>query len=113
MKNSEMKTIIRHIDHLTRKLNARGRRRYADAPDQQQKLKLKNAKYGAEVWARNAADAAIRIHTNSTYKPLVENEEFDKLKQIVQKDIEYCEKFVDATKELIKYCDEFIKAQRG
>ena len=113
MRKNEVKTIVRHIDRLTRNLNARGRRRYADAPDQQQKLKLKNAKYGAEVWARNAADAAIRIHTKSTYKPLVENEEFDKLKSIVQKDIENCEKFVDATKELIKYCDEGIKAQRG
>ena len=29
MKNSEMKTIIRHIDRLTRNLNARGRRRDA------------------------------------------------------------------------------------
>lgn len=44
MKNSEMKTIIRHIDRLTRNLNARGRRRYADGPDQQQKLKRR------QVW---------------------------------------------------------------
>lgn len=29
MKNSEMKTIIRHIDRLTRKLNVKGRRRDA------------------------------------------------------------------------------------
>ena len=39
MKNSEMKTIIRHIDRLTRNLNAKGRRRDAGSE------KVKNAIY--------------------------------------------------------------------
>ena len=39
MKNSEMKTIIRHIDRLTRNLNVKGRRRDAGSE------KVKNAIY--------------------------------------------------------------------
>lgn len=113
MKNSEMKTIIRHIDRLTRKLNARGRRRYADGPDQQQKLK--DAKYGAELWAKKSLNAVVGLttHCKFLYPPLIEKEEFDRLKKSVQKDIENGEKFVDAAKTLIKYCDIAIKAQRG
>lgn len=36
MKNSEMKTIIRHIDRLTHKLNVKGRRRDAGPKAEQQ-----------------------------------------------------------------------------
>lgn len=113
MKNSEMKTIIRHIDRLTRNLNARGRRRYADGPDQQQKLK--DAKYGAEVWAKKSLDTVVGLttHCKFLYPQLIEKEEFDKLKKSVQKDLERGEKFVDAMKRLTTFCDIAIKAQRG
>lgn len=113
MKNSEMKTIIRHIDSLTRNLNARWRRRYADAPDQQKKLE--DAKYGAEVWAKKSLDAVVGLttHCKFLYPQLIEKEEFDKLKKSVQKDLERGEKFVDAMKRLITFCDIAIKAQRG
>lgn len=113
MKNSEMKTIIRHIDRLTRNLNARGRRRHADGPDQQQKLK--DAKYGAEVWAKKSLNAVVGLttHCKFLYPQLIEKEEFDKLKNSVQKDLENGEKFVDAMKRLITFCDIAIKAQRG
>lgn len=47
MKNSEMKTIIRHIDRLTRNLNARGRRR--DAANDSSREQINNVKASIKV----------------------------------------------------------------
>ena len=68
MKNSEMKTIIRHIDRLTRNLNARGRRRYADAPDEQQRRNIESAAQAVKNWSRKVLDAVFDIQNDCKLK---------------------------------------------
>ena len=111
MRKNEVKTIVRHIDRLARNLNARGRRRYADGPDQQQKLE--NAKYGVEVWTRKPLNPSVPMHAKYVYPQYVENEEFDKLKKLVQKDLKSGEEFIKSANRLITFCNIAIKAQRG
>lgn len=111
MKNSEMKTIIRHIDRLTRNLNARGRHRYAD-----------NAFDDAVINARRENDAISKIGnmfvfysgTNERFAQKRDKRSIEVVKQTAESLLKKeCKDVVTHLKALIKYCDIAIKAQEG
>lgn len=111
MKNSEIKTIIRHIDRLTRNLNARGRHRYAD-----------NAFDDAVINARRENDAISKIGnmfvfysgTNERFAQKRDKRSIEVVKQTAESLLKKeCKDVVTHLKALIKYCDIAIKAQEG
>lgn len=109
MKNSEMKTIIRHIDRLTRNLNARGLRRYADNAfdDAVIKVRWENDAIGklgnTIVFNSNMNERLAQKRDKRTIELIKSN-----AKGLLEKE---CKDVVTHLKELIKYCDIAIKAQ--
>lgn len=109
MKNSEMKTIIRHIDRLTRNLNARGLRRYADNAfdDAVINVRRQNDKIGrigkSIVFNSDANERLAQKRDKRTIELVKSN-----AKGLLEKE---CKDVVTYLKELIKYCDIAIKAQ--
>lgn len=113
MKNSEMKTIIRHIDRLTRNLNTRGRRRYADGPDEQQRRNIESAALGVKNWARRTLDALFDIQSDckTLFPQMAKDAEFEQIKKLAKKDIDSLKTVVKALNQMMAFCDEGIKAK--
>ena len=113
MKNSEIKTIIRHIDRLTRNLNARGRRRYADAQDEQQRRNIESAASAVKNWSRKVLDAVFDIQNDckNLFPELAKNGDFEQIKKFAKQDIDGCKTLVKALNQVIAFCDEGIKAK--
>ena len=108
MKNSEMKTIIRHIDRLTRNLNARGRRRYADnALDKARgDVRHENA-----LIDRIGSSIVFNSQMNDRLAQKMGKRSFELIKDnaegLLKKE---CKEVVTRLKALIKYCDIAINA---
>lgn len=113
MKNSELKTIIRHIDRLTRNLNARGRRRYADAPDEQQRRNIESAASAVKNWSRKVLDALFDIQSDckNLFPQMAKDAEFEQIKKYAKKDIDSLKTVVKALNQMMEFCDEGIKAK--
>ena len=116
MKNSEMKTIIRHIDRLTRNLNVKGRRRDADndwsrkqIESARETIKARcrlNAKYLRELVEDCMSGGIFEIEANK--------EDFTSVKKLCQSVIRtHIPEIVERFKTIMKECDEGIKAQKG
>lgn len=115
MKNSEIKKIIRHIDRLTRSLNARGRRRDAADSDEQRK-EIERAKAGVKTWSQKALDAArdIQIGCKSLDSKFADFGDFEQCKRLAKQDVERnCKALVKALNQVVDFCDDGIKAQRA
>ena len=113
MKNSEMKMIIRHIDRLTRNLNARGRRRDFDAVDEQQRRNVESAALGVKNWARKTLDALFDIQSDckNLFPQMAKDAEFEQIKKYAKKDIDSLKTVVKALNQMMAFCDEGIKAK--
>lgn len=112
MKNSEMKTIIRHIDRLTRNLNVKGRRRDA-AEDDQQRRNIESAASAVKNWSRKVLDAVFDIQNDckNLFPELAKNGDFEQIKKFAKQDIDGCKTLVKALNQVIAFCDEGIKAK--
>ena len=116
MKKSEMKTIIRHIDRLTRKLNVKGRRRDADNDWSREQIERAretikarcalNAKYLRELVEDCMSGGIFEIEANK--------EDFTSVKKLCQSVIKtHIPMIVERFKNIMKECDLGIKAQKG
>lgn len=108
MKNGEMKTIIRHIDRLTRNLNARVRRRYADKSFDDAVIKVR--------WENDAiGKLGNTIVFNSNMNERFAQKRDKRSIELVKSNAEgllkkECKEVVTRLKALIKYCDIAINA---
>ena len=120
MKNSEMKTIIRHIDRLTRNLNARGRRRDAVSEEEKQRhvverqreKKLNAAVSGMKQSSIKALNDMfdIRIECNSRFQNLAKRADFESIKNLAKKDIDSLKNVAKNLNQVIASCNKGIKA---
>ena len=110
MKNSEMKTIIRHIDRLTRNLNARGRRRYADNALELDKARS-NVRHENALIDRIGSSIVFNSQMNDRLAQKMGKRSFELIKDnaegLLKKE---CKEVVTRLKTLIKYCDIAINA---
>lgn len=114
MKNSEMKTIIRHIDRLTRKLNVRGRRR--DASNDGAREQIDNIKATINgrctLIAKQLRELRQDFISGGIYEE-IKKEDFENIKKIAQSAISIINSQTIARfKEVIKLSEEAIKAQK-
>lgn len=114
MKNREMKTIIRHIDRLTRNLNARGRRR--DASNDLSREQIDNIKATIKSRCALIEKQLIEIRRDFILGGIfedIEKEDFENIKKIAQSSTSIINSQTIARfKEVIKLSEEAIKAQK-
>lgn len=112
MKNSEMKTIIRHIDRLTRNLNARGRRRYAD--DATLDKAINDVRRYNDLIGRIADTIRFDSDSNERFAQLMTKRGIGAVKTNAEGLLKReCKDLVTHLKTLIKCCDIAIKATKG
>lgn len=114
MKNSEMKTIIRHIDRLTRKLNVKGRRIDANTmSDEDFKWTMSRLEPDFSGVLFNAKTIQKAFSSGSSMQRDIENQDF----QSVKKRIEALNKYADGIsylmEKILKTVNNAIKIQRG
>ena len=115
MKNSEMKTIIRHIDRLARNLNVKGRRR--DAVDDRAREQIDNIKATIKsrcvFIAKQLRELDQELISGGIYETEIKKEDFENIKKIAQSMINIINSLIIARlKEVIKLSEEAIKAQK-
>lgn len=115
MKKSEMKTIIRHIDRLTRKLNARGRRRDA-ADENQQRETVEFSKGTINAYSKKMAGKLSILASvfRDDFPKFADQEDFDRVKRYAKSISERdCKQLASLMDNFINLSDKAIKAQRG
>lgn len=114
MKNSEMKTIIRHIDRLTRNLNARGRRRDANTMTNEHFAAIKTLlRPSFDVVLKSAKQLEKEFSSDSSLQRDIKTRDF----QLVKKRIEALNRHANAIsycmEKILKTVNDAIKIQRG
>lgn len=119
MKNSEMKTIIRHIDRLTRNLNAKRRRRDAGSEEEmqrhvveRQREKKQNAALGVKHYCVKVLNDMLDIQNDckSLFPDLAKRADFESIIKSAKKDIDSLKNVAKDLKQVIAFCNEGINA---
>lgn len=118
MKNSEMKTIIRHIDRLTRNLNARGRRRDAISEEErkrrvverQRQKKTQNAVSGTKQSSIKALNDIFDIGNDCKFLflKLAKRADFESIKEFAKKEIDSLKNVNKNLNQVIAFCNKGI-----
>lgn len=114
MKNSELKTIIRHIDRLTRNLNARGRRRDA-ADDNQQRETVEFSKGTIKAYSKKMAGklSVLASVFKDDFPKFADQGDFESVKRYAKSISERdCKQLTSLMNNFISLSDKAIKAQR-
>lgn len=114
MKNSELKTIIRHIDRLTRNLNARGRRRDA-ADDNQQRETVEFSKGTIKAYSKKMAGklSVLASVFKDDFTKFADQGDFESVKRYAKSISERdCKQLTSLMNNFISLSDKAIKAQR-
>lgn len=119
MKKSEIKTIVRHIDRLTRTLNVKGRRRDAVSEEEmqqhvveRQREKKQNAASGIKHYSVKVLNDILDIQNDckSLFPNLAKRADFESIKKFAKKDIDSLKNVAKSLNEVIAFCNEGIKA---
>ena len=119
MKNSEMKTIIRHIDRLTRKLNVKARRRDAGPEEEmqrhvveRQREKKQHAASGVKHYCTKVFNDMLDIQNDckSLFPDLAKRADFASIIKFAKKDIDSLKNVAKSLNQVIAFCTEGLKA---
>lgn len=117
MKNSEMKTIIRHIDRLTRNLNVKGRRRDASRfnsePDKDLAITMSALRHQCDSMSQLLSGYDKMFSKSGSLQKEINNENFElaqKYFESFERELNEAKKINARIRNLIKIA---IKAQRS
>ena len=115
MKNSEMKTIIRHIDRLTRKLNVKARRRDAISMEPVKDLSLKKSalKHECNSMSQMLSGYDKMFSNSGSLQKEINNENFELAQKYIESFGRQIKEFNKVNVRILKLIKEAIKIQRG
>lgn len=115
MKNSEMKTIIRHIDRLTRKLNVKARRRDAISMKPVKDLSLKKSalKHQCDVMSQMLEGCDKEFSKSGYVQKKINSEDFESAKKYTESFAREIKRFDKVAVSILTLINEAIKIQRG
>ena len=116
MKNSEMKTIIRHIDRLTRKLNVKARRRDAfsfSMDDKDLSLEKSALKHECNSMSQMLSGYDKMFSNSGSLQKEINNENFELAQKYIESFGREIKEFNKVNLRILKLIKEAIKIQRG
>lgn len=116
MKNSEMKTIIRHIDRLTRSLNVKARRRDAfsfSMNDKDLSLKKNALKHQCDVMSQMLEGCDKEFSKSGYVQKKINSEDFESAKKYTESFAREIKRFDKVAVSILTLINEAIKIQRG
>lgn len=116
MKNSEMKTIIRHIDRLTRNLNIKARRRDAfsfSTADKDLSLTKNALKHQCDVMSQMLEGCDKEFSKSGFVQKKINSEDFESAKKYTESFAREIQRFNKVAVSILNLIDEAIKLQRG
>ena len=116
MKNSEMKTIIRHIDRLTRNLNVKARRRDAfsfSMNDKDLSLTKSSLKHQCNVLSEMLSGCDKEFSNSGFVQKKINSEDFESAKKYTQSFAREIQRFNKVAVSILDLIDQAIKQQRG
>lgn len=112
MKNSEMKTIIRHIDRLTRNLNVKGRRRDAFSMDDKDLSLTKSAlKHQCDVMSQMLEGCDKEFSKSGYVQKKINSEDFESAKKYTESFAREIKRFDKVAVSILSLINQAIKQQ--
>lgn len=112
MKNSEMKTIIRHIDRLTRNLNVKARRRDAFSMDDKDLSLTKSAlKHQCDVMSQMLEGCDKEFSKSGYVQKKINSEDFESAKKYTESFAREIKRFDKVAVSILRLINEAIKQQ--
>lgn len=117
MKRSEMKTIIRHIDRLTRNLNVKARRRDAfrfnSEPVKDLSLTKSALKHECNSMSQMLSGYDKMFSNSGSLQKEINNENFELAQKYIESFGREIKEFNKVNMRILKLIKEAIKIQRG
>ena len=116
MKNSEMKTIIRHIDRLTRNLNVKARRRDAfrfSMNDKDLSLTKNALKHECNSMSQMLSGYDKMFSNSGSLQKEINNENFELAQKYIESFGREIKEFNKVNLRILNLIKEAIKIQRG